>query len=169
MRKGMITLVVMIAVLLFWATVIGIEPADRRPGTTLSGTLTPAPADWTFVDSVEEVHVETHPWWGIPSSVTVVIGRDGDTLYSPSIYSEPVEFPGTKFWNRIIADNPDVHLRVGERLFEMELRPVAEHTDFKLGLQALAGKYPFWQQALDDPSKLPPMTMLRYSPYEAQQ
>ena len=102
-------------------------------------------------------------WWGIPLSVTVVIARDGETLYSPSIYSEPSEFPGTKFWNTVIQANPNVRLRVGDTLYPLRLEPVTSEAEFERGFAALAGKYPFWQQALDDPSKRPPMAVLRYS------
>ena len=158
---GLLTLLVAAFVLLSY---VGVEPSDRRPGTRLAGVEANPPVSWEIIDDVNEVHVETHPWWGIPFSVTVVIGRDGETLYSPSIYAEPAEFPGTKFWNRIIEDNPRVRLRVGDQIYAMRLEPARDADEFDRGLEALARKYPFWQQAIDDPSKRPAMAILRYSP-----
>ena len=79
--------------MLAWAGLffIGIEPKDRRPGTRLSGEMVEIPTDWSFLDDVQEVHIETDPWWGVPFSVTVVIGRDSDALYSTV---NQVHFPG---------------------------------------------------------------------------
>ena len=164
MQKWLLVLGAIILALIGWAAVIGIEPADRRPGTVLAGTVSELPPSWEIIDDVAEVHVETHPWWGIPLSVTVVIGRDGEQLYSPSIYAEPAEFPGTKFWNSIIQDNPEVRLRVGERIYNMRLEPVQDAQEFDRGFAALASKYPFWQKAVEDPSQRPPMAILRYTP-----
>ena len=61
------------------------EPQDRRPGLWLSGELVdPPPEDFSFVLDYPEIFVETRPWYGIPFSVTTVIGiRDGK-LYVPS-------------------------------------------------------------------------------------
>jgi hypothetical protein len=152
--------------MLAWAGLffIGIEPKDRRPGTRLSGEMVEIPTDWSFLDDVQEVHIETDPWWGVPFSVTVVIGRDSDALYSPSIYSEPGPFPGTKFWNRIIAQNPAVRLRVGQKLYAMDLIPAVDDAETDRGMRALAAKYPFWNTALNDPAKRPPMVILRHVP-----
>ena len=149
---------------MLWLAIVGIDPVDRRPGTRLSGTLQALPQDWSFTDAVQEVQVQTHPWWGVPYSVTVVLARDGQTLYSPSIYSEPAAFPGTKFWNRIIAANPDVLLRVGENLYPLRLRPAASPSETAAGLNALAAKYPFWQRVRDDPAAAPAFVILRYEP-----
>ncbi len=147
-----------------YARWVGIEPKDRRPGTLLAGEVSDLPRDWRMVDTVGEVQVETHPWWGIPYSVTVVIARDGEDLYTPSIYSKPGEFPGTKLWNRIIADNPNVRLRIGKRLYELRLEPVQSEAEHARGLAALARKYPFWQEVEEDPARLPGFAILRYAP-----
>jgi len=147
-----------------YAKWIGIEPQDRRPGTLLSGEVSDLPRDWRMVDTAGEVQVETHPWWGIPYSVTVVLARDGDDLFTPSIYSEPAAFPGTKLWNRIIADNPNVRLRVGKRLYALRLAPVQSEAEHERGLAALARKYPFWKEVQTDPRRVPGFVILRYAP-----
>lgn len=165
MRKlPVISVLAALALTVFWLGAIGVEPKDRRPGTRLAGEVRPLPDNWQFSDAVQEVHVETHPWWGIPYSVTVVLGRDGNVLYSPSIYDAPAEFPGSKFWNKIIAQNPNVRLRIGDALYELDIKHVADPEEHDVGLAALARKYPFWQTALDDPSKRPPFVILRFEP-----
>lgn len=159
-----IALVALVLGTLAYAKWIGIEPHDRRPGTLLSGQVSELPRDWRMVDTAGEVQVETHPWWGVPYSVTVVIARDGENLYTPSIYSERAEFPGTKFWNRIIADNPNVRLRIGKRLYELRLTPVSSEAEHERGLAALARKYPFWKEVQADPGRVPGFAILRYAP-----
>ena len=103
----------------------GCEPKDRRPGLWLSGELVEeTPTDWSFIKDHPEIFVETSPWYGIPFSVTTVIGTRNGRLYVPSIYSEEAAFPGTKYWNSVIADNPEVRLKIGDKLYEMRATPV---------------------------------------------
>ena len=163
MRKVIIGLLAVLVLAVIWLGAVGVEPQDRRPGTRLSGTVQAHPNDWSFTDGVMEVHVEVRPWWQIPYSVTVVLGRDGDRLYSPSIYSEAAEFPGTKLWNTVLAGNPDVRLRVGTDIYELALKPATDPAEFDRGFRALAAKYPFWKTALDDPAKRPHFVILAYS------
>lgn len=128
----------------------GCEPKDRRPGTWLAGAVVETPVtDWSFVNEHPEVYVETRPWYLIPHSVTTVIASSGDKVFVPSIYDAPAPFPGSKYWNRIIADNPAVRVKIGERLYAMEARPAADPNEFQEGLAALARKYDFWRQVRD--------------------
>lgn len=125
----------------------GCEPEDRRPGTWLRGEVAEAPiGDWSFVNDHPEVQVETHPWYGIPHSVTTVIAASNNKVFVPSIYDAPAAFPGSKYWNRVIADNPAVRIRIGGQLYEMYARPVSDPEEFQEGLAALAEKYDFWRQ-----------------------
>ncbi len=142
-------------VLLSWLylALIGVEPKDRRPGTLLAGEDAAVPADWSFVnqtDSAGEVHLETYPWYGVPFSVTTVIAEDNGTLFVPSIYSEVLKFPGDKFWNKVVASDPRIRLRVAGKLYSLSIYPVTDSARFDQGLQALANKYPFWAKKLDE-------------------
>lgn len=124
----------------------GCEPKDRRPGTWLSGEEVVDPVnDWSFVNEQMEVFIETHPWYGVPFSVTTVIASADGKVYVPSIYESPAEFPGSKYWNSIVADNPEVLLKVGGRLYRMDARPAADEAESAHGLAALAAKYDFWR------------------------
>lgn len=124
----------------------GCEPKDRRPGTWLSGEPVRAPvSDWSFINDQMEVFIETRPWYGIPFSVTTVIAEADGRVYVPSIYEEPAEFPGSKYWNGIIADNPAIQLKVGGKLYPFNALPAADDAEFTHGLSALAAKYDFWR------------------------
>lgn len=141
------------------------EPADRRPGMWLSGEAAQEiPDDWSFIAEHEEVFVETHPWYGIPFSVTTVIGTRDGRLYVPSIYSEEAAFPGTKYWNSVIAANPEVRLKIGERIFEMTATPVQDLAEFRQGAASLADKYDSWARWVADEDSAPHFVIIRMDP-----
>lgn len=138
------------------------EPQDRRPGTWLSGDLVTDPVnDWSFTNDHDEIFVQTHPWYGIPHSVTTVVGTTDGVLYVPSIYSEPAEFPGSKYWNSIIEDNPDVILKIGDKRYPRKAIPVTDDAEFERGLDALAQKYEFWRNIQESPDEAPPFVLIR--------
>ena len=140
---------------------VGIEPKDRRPGTKLAGTPTAIPESWSFTNAFDEVHLQTHPSYGIPFSVTTVLATRDNRLYVPSIYSEPADFPGTKYWNTVVAANPQVKLRVGDAIYSMTAQLVNTPGEFDQAFLALADKYPFWATALADPERRPHFVILR--------
>ena len=141
------------------------EPKDRRPGLWLSGEeLETMPTDWSFIADHPEIFVETRPWYGIPFSVTTVIGTRNGRLYVPSIYSEEAAFPGTKYWNSVIADNPDVRLKIGEHIYPMRATPVRDLAEFREGAGALADKYDSWAGWLADESSAPHFVIIRMDP-----
>lgn len=152
-----------VLILLAAATLLSAcEPQDRRPGTWLSGELVTTPVeDWSFSNEHDEIFVETRPWYGIPHSVTTVVAATDDVLYVPSIYSEPADFPGTKYWNKIIEDNPDVILKIGDKRYPRKAVPVTDEDEFKRGLGALARKYDFWRNVQENPEDAPPFVVIR--------
>jgi hypothetical protein len=143
---------------------LGCEPQDRRPGLWLSGQVAPIPEDWGFANEYPEIFVETRTWYGIPHSVTTVVATTNGKLYVPSIYDEAIEFPGTKFWNENIAADPDVRLKIGDKIYELRAHLVEDADEYRVGFRALAAKYPFWQQALEDETKRPPFVVIRMDP-----
>ncbi|MGI9328203.1 MAG: hypothetical protein ACR2PZ_23490 [Pseudomonadales bacterium] len=164
LKKLIATLAALLAAAYVWLAFVGIDPQDRRPGTKLSGVATQLPDNWRVLDDVQEVHLETHPWYGIPFSVTVVIAPDPTGLYLPSIYETAQPFPGSKYWNKVVAENPNVRLRVNDALYEMHVEPMTDPESYDIGLRALARKYPFWQQRLDTANTDRDFAILRLSP-----
>jgi len=141
------------------------EPRDRRPGMWLSGEVVgTTPSDWSFIADHQEVFVETHPWYGIPFSVTTVLGTRNGKLYVPSIYDEEAPFPGTKYWNSIIAKNPDVRLKIGDQIYEMTATHVQDAREYAEGFGALADKYDSWRGWLEEPASRPHFVIIRLDP-----
>ena len=136
------------------------EPVDRRPGTWLSGEVVPTPERWAFTDDHQEIFVETATWYGVPHSVTTVVAARGSILYVPSIYEETAEFPGSKRWNKNIVSDPDVRLKIGESIYQLRARPVSDDDEFQRGYRALADKYDFWKQGLENPERRPPFVII---------
>ncbi|MFT4730526.1 MAG: hypothetical protein ACI9UN_005053 [Granulosicoccus sp.] len=146
------------------------EPADRTPGMWLSGDLvTMDIRDWTFSNEQMEVSLETHPWYGIPFSVTVVTATTatGDKLFVPSIYSEPAEFPGGKYWNGIIDKNPEVLIKIGNKLYPRSAHLIEDEAEFEEAFQALADKYDYWRSVKQGGVERPPFVLIRLDPSQS--
>tara|TARA_R110002072_G_scaffold1780_10_gene14820 strand:+ start:43663 stop:44157 length:495 start_codon:yes stop_codon:yes gene_type:complete len=139
------------------------EPQDRRPGNWLSGELVETKVDdWTFTENYQEVFLQTHPWYQVPHSVTVVLATAKGKLYVPSIYyAEPKQFPEGKYWNRIVAKNPNIEVKIGEKLYPRSIHRITDEKEFEQGLAALANKYPFWRKVKDIPAEAPTFVILR--------
>ncbi len=159
--KGLLVVVVL---------VLGVacDPVDRRPGVWLTGEVAPTPENWAFTSDHQEVFVETATWYGVPHSVTTVVAVARGRLYVPSIYEQPIEFPGTKLWNKNIARNPEVRLKIGEAVYELRAEQVTDEAEFRRGFEALADKYEFWKQGLQDPDARPEFVIIAMVPREDQ-
>jgi hypothetical protein len=153
-----------LAVIVAMTVCAACDPVDRRPGTWLSGQVTPTPDSWDFTDAHQEIFVETATWYGVPHSVTTVVASADGWLYVPSIYEEPVPFPGSKRWNRNIASDPEVRLQIGDNIYLLRAQPVTNEDEFERGFIALAGKYPFWNNGLQDPTARPPFVIIKIGP-----
>ena len=73
LKKTLLTVVVIIAVLYVLLLTVPIDPIERQPGTALNGT--PASAedtDWSHLTPRQQVHIQTATWYGIPHSVTTI-------------------------------------------------------------------------------------------------
>lgn len=154
----------LVLLLLCTMPLLGCQPSDRRPGQWLNGAEVPLPNDWMFTNDHMEVQIETRPWYGIPHSVTTVIATDGARLFVPSIYDEPAAFPGSKYWNEIVAARPNVRLKVGEQLYLLQARHLADLSEHAYALDHLGAKYPFWRSARNEPAKAPPFVTLELVP-----
>ena len=159
------TLQLAIAFLLVALATGCLDPKDRRPGLRLSGeVVTEAIDDWSFSDEFQEIYLETRTWYVIPHSVTTVCAALGEKLYLPTIYFGGGEWPD-KAWNANVASDPRVRLEMGGKIYEREAAVVEDPAEFQSALQALAAKYPFWQEQLSKPaSERPDMAMVRMDP-----
>ena len=150
-----------LALLMTFVLIAACEPQDRTPGMWLSGELVETPVgDWSFTEDYTEIFVQTQPWYGIAFSVTTVIATVDGNIYVPSIYETEAEFPGSKYWNRVIQDNPEVILKIGNQLYPGWARLVTSDAEFERALEALAMKYDFWRSVKDNPEKRPAFVLI---------
>jgi hypothetical protein len=151
--------------LLAYASSGCMDPKDRRPGLALSGEVASEPInDWSFSDEHQQIYLETQTWYLIPHSVTVVCAGLGEKLYVPSIYYGGGEWPD-KYWNSNVSSDPRVRLEMNGKIYERKAVVVEDPMEFQAALQALAAKYPFWQEMLAKPeSERPDMSVVRMDP-----
>ena len=138
------------------------NPEDRRPGLFLSGEVVEeAVSDWSFSDEFQEIYLETQTWYLVPHSVTTVCARVGTKLYIPSLYYAGGEWPN-KFWNSNVESDPRIRLGMGEKVYAGEAHVVKDAAESRAAIQALAAKYPFWQDLVSKPeSERPDMAIVR--------
>ena len=152
-RRRTTRVALFLALLLGCAGLVACEPVDRRPGLWLSGeVVTGAVDDWSFSAAFSEIFVETRTWYGIPHSVTTVCAAEGANLYVPSVYAEGGSFPESRFWNRNVARDPAVRIKIGDRLYARRAELVTDPAERETALAAFARKYPFWREIADQPA-----------------
>jgi hypothetical protein len=125
-----------LAALLAVLLVSACQPEDESPGLWLSGEPVLEPVDdWRFTKDIEEIFVETRPWYLIPHSTTIwCVEVDGE-LYIGSYGDEK------KAWEKNIAHDPNVTLAIDGRLHEMTVAPVTEPGRVAALHLAYASKY----------------------------
>jgi hypothetical protein len=129
-----------------------IEPKDDRPGFRLSGEIVNGPVnDWSFVDDVQQVFVETRSWYLLPHSVTTGVATYNGTLYVPAIYSQGGTFPEGRLWNRNIVRDSHVRLKIGEKIYPRRAALVTDAAEIDAVFAAFADKYDLWKNLLAKP------------------
>ena len=152
----------LVTILLIFLALTACEPMDKTPGMWLSGeVINTEIKDWSFSNEYQEVFLETHPWYGIPFSVTVVTATTGNKLFVPSIYSAPAEFPGTKYWNGIIQSNPAVFIKIGDKRYPRSAHLITDPDEFQEAFAALAKKYNYWRSIFEGRAERPPFVLIR--------
>ena len=97
------------------------QPSDTRPGLWLSGEVVTQPvADWSFTNDVEEIFIETNPWYGMPHSTTIWCVVFEGTLYIGSYGGNK------KFWENNLAEDAEARLGISRKLYEVATTAVAD-------------------------------------------
>jgi hypothetical protein len=127
------------AILLALGAACSLEPSGERPGLWLTGEVVREPvSDWSFSDATAEIQIETRTWYRIPHSVTIwCVSIDG-ALY---VGASAPEFPKERRWVRNVRRDPEVRLRIGGRIYERRLEPVADPERSDLVNRAFGRKY----------------------------
>jgi len=100
-----------------------VAPSDERPGLGLSGEVhQQAVEDWSFTEDADEIFIETVTSYWIPHSVTAWCVTVGDGLYIAADDADQ------KSWVANVARDPNVRLKIGDKVYEQKLVPVTDAT-----------------------------------------
>jgi hypothetical protein len=98
-----------------------IEPSDERPGFGLSGEVAQQPVrDWSFASGAKEIFIETATPYFIPHSVTIWCVALDSQLYVGAWEAD------TKRWVANVARDPNVRLKIANKIYAQKLEPVAD-------------------------------------------
>lgn len=147
LKKGVVLIVVVLALTLLTLRVTGLEPEYldlndlrahhmiARPGLWLKGEVVTTPVtDWSFVATTEHpgrsintVLVETRTRYFIPHSVrTMPTVRNGQLFIRSHQHQMDKQFPNDKSWTSNVARDPRVRIKVGDKLYEATMILVAD-------------------------------------------
>ena len=110
-------------------------PLGPLPGGELNGTLSAPPSDWSRSAPEDTIQLETRPQdpysvnlWivGLERGAYVAAGRGEDSK-----------------WVKHIEADPNVRLRIGDRLYELRAVPVTDEAELESFSQGLEAKYDF--------------------------
>ena len=136
-------IVVCLVLALVVARITGLEPNQRRPGLWLKGDLVTTPVtDWSFVDQIPNLKIQTNTWYGIPHSVTINCVSYKGQLYLDSFYAAGLTYPHGRSWNENVARDPHVRLKIGDKLYDRTLVLVSDPAEAAAVNEAKMKKYP---------------------------
>ena len=112
------------------------EPRDVYPGLWLSGEeVTENVDDWRFTDQIEEIFIETHPWYGLPHSTTIWCVAFQGSLFVGSYGEEK------KNWEINLLEQPQARLKINNELYDVVVTEVSDKMLVAALDQAYNGKY----------------------------
>jgi hypothetical protein len=124
-----------------------IEPSDERPGLGLSGELVTGPVEsWSFTDEFEDIFIETQTGYFLPHSVTIWCAAIGTQLYIAAL--DPEE----KHWVANVRRDPNVRLKIGDRIYEQRLEPITDAGTISFIDRAFENKYGGDETEPDEPA-----------------
>ncbi len=133
------------AILIALAAACSIDPSDERPGLGLSGEVhRQAVEDWSFTSDANEIFIETVTSYWIPHSVTAWCVIVGDELYVAADDADK------KSWVANVARDPNVRLKIKDRIYEQKLVPVTDATTIASIDSGFVRKYEYEEEEADD-------------------
>ena len=108
------------------------SPVALLPGGALEGSVSPAPADWSFSDAVDTVQLETRP--GDPYSVNIWMIGLAEHAYVHAGANRAA-------WVEHMEANPNVRLGVEGALYELAAARVTTQDEFDRFSAAYEKKY----------------------------
>ncbi len=118
-----------------------IVPSDGRPGLRLPGEVhQQAVKNWSFTEDSGEIFIETVTSYWIPHSVTAWCVTVGNELY---VYAE---YADKKRWVANVARNPNVRLKIKDKVYEQKLVPVTDPTTIASIASGFVRKYEYEEE-----------------------
>ncbi len=106
-------LLVLLLILLLTAAC---SPKDERPGLWLGGDeATALVSDWRFTDEIQEITIETRPWYLLAHSTTIWCVQHQGKLYVGSYGTEK------KFWEKNITRNPQARISIAGEIYKVAI------------------------------------------------
>ena len=118
-----------------------IDPRDERPGLGLSGQVVQqAVEDWSFTEGAGEIFIETVTSYWIPHSVTAWCVTVGSELYVAADDADQ------KSWVGNVARDPNVRLKIIDKVYEQKLEPVTDATTIVAIDEGFVRKYEYEEE-----------------------
>lgn len=143
-------------------------------GFWLTGNVVRTPVtDWSFIDSIRNIQVQTHTPYLLPHVLTTDIARVDDHIYLFSEYFAPApgkrdtrgDFPQARFWNRMVVRDPRIRVKIGDRLFDMRAYPLTAPAEIEMVRNVFLSKYDDVKRRDDAPeSRRPALYFFRLEP-----
>jgi hypothetical protein len=131
-------IIVCLALLLVVLRITGLNPHDRIPGLWLTGDLVTTPVtDWSFVDQVPNIKLQTRSSFLLPHSVTINCLAYNGQFYVSSTH--PAGAP--RSWNANVMRDPHVRIKIGDKLYDRTLVLVTDPAEKEAVVQAREKKY----------------------------
>jgi hypothetical protein len=92
-------------------------------------------SDWTFTTKQPLIMIETQTVYFVPDSVTIFRATSGERFYVAARNT------AGKSWLENVLRNPDVRLKIGDRLYEQRLVPIEDEKESEVAYAAYVSKY----------------------------
>ncbi len=132
-------ILICLALLLVVFRITGLNPHGGIPGLWLTGDLDTTPVtDWSFIDKVPTIKLQTQGRFLLPHSVTINCLAYNSQLYVTSVFSGGPP----RIWNENVMRDPHVRIKIGDKLYDRTLVLVTDPAEIEGVLQVKAKKYP---------------------------
>ena len=122
------------------------QPSDQRPGQWLRGTVADGlPDSWAFTDDHGEIFVEVATPYLVPHSVTIWCAQVDGALYIAA------RNPASKQWVEWMDAEPDVRLKIDERIYSVSAHEVTDADRIARVREAYGAKYALGPAGPDAP------------------
>lgn len=108
------------------------EPFIVMAGGALTGTVMDPPPDWSEFNTIDIVQLETSP--SEPYSVNIWMATIGSDIYVATGDDDTA-------WTVNIAEDRDVRLRIGTRIYELEARQIFDDRERRAVVAEYIPKY----------------------------